>query len=63
MSTPGLSRKEGMVDQRDERGTEGALGGEVTPEGVAKLSARRGRGMECAPGLEKLEWGVGQMEI
>lgn len=49
MSTPGLSRKEGMVDQRDERGTERALRGEETPEGVAKPSARRGRGNGMCP--------------
>lgn len=59
MSTPGLSRKEGMVDQRDERGTEGALGGEVTPEGVAKLSARRGRGNGMCPGFGKAGVGCG----
>lgn len=56
MSIPGLSRKEGMVDQRDERGTEGALGGQEAPEGVAKL---RGRGNGMCPGFGKAGVGCG----
>lgn len=47
------------MDQRDERGTEGALGGEETPEGVAKLSARRGRGNGMGPGFGKARVGCG----
>lgn len=62
-STPGLSRKEGMVDQRDEHGTEGALGERRHPRVLQNSLREEAEGMECAPGLEKLEWGVGQMEM
>lgn len=52
MSTPGLSRKEGMVDQRDERGTEGAWGEKRHPRELQNSLREEAEGMECAPGVE-----------
>lgn len=55
-NTSSLSRKEGMTDQRDKCGTEGASGWERRLLRVPRSPpGEKTEGMVCAPCLEKLE--------